>query len=154
MKRKLILLFGLMCISSVSAEEYYLNLKLKDGTTATFSIQEITKITFKEISRIKDAKEFNNFVKTFVLFQNYPNPFNPTTMIEYQLPRAGETEIKIFNIKGQLIKKITNEFQQAGNYKIEWDGKDATGQKVTSGLYIYQIKFDNTVLSKKMILAR
>ena len=154
MKRILILLFCLMCIASVFAEEYYLNVKLKDGTTATFSVQEITKITFNGISKIKDAKEFNNFVKTFLLFQNYPNPFNPTTTIEYQLPRAGETEIKIFNVKGQLIKKITNEFQQAGNCKIEWDGKDAAGQTVTSGLYIYQVKFENTVLSKKMILVR
>ena len=154
MKSKLILLFCVICISSVSADEFYLNVKLKDGTTATFSVQEIIKITFNEISKIKDVNEFNNFVKTFVLFQNYPNPFNPTTTIEYQLPRAGETEIKIFNVKGQLIKKITKGFQQAGNYKIEWDGKDAAGQKVTSGLYIYQIKFENTVLSKKMILTR
>lgn len=154
MKEIFILLFCLMCISSVSAEEYYLNVKLKDGTTATFSVQEITKITFTGISKIKDVKEFNNFFKTFVLFQNHPNPFNPSTTIEYQLPRAGETEIKIFNINGQLIKKITNEFKEAGNYKTEWDGKNATGQTVTSGLYIYQIKFENTVLSKTMILVR
>lgn len=86
----------------------------------------------------------------FALYQNYPNPLNPETNIKYQIPESGNVELKIFNISGQEIKNLRNENQQAGSYEVHWDGRDHNGQRVSSGIYIYQIKFNNLTQSKKL----
>jgi len=94
----------------------------------------------------------------YALFQNYPNPFNPETTIKYQLPEPSEVTINIYNIEGQLVKSLVNQNQLAGYYSVIWDGKDAIGKKVASGVYIYQIRAKNSkescVQTKKMILVR
>ena len=86
----------------------------------------------------------------FALYQNYPNPLNPETNIKYQIPESGNVELKIFNISGQEIKNLRNEYQQAGCYEVHWDGRDHNGQRVSSGIYIYQIKFNILTQSKKL----
>jgi hypothetical protein len=78
--------------------------------------------------------------KTYALEQNYPNPFNPVTMIKYQLPAPSRVKLKIYNILGQEIKKLVDENIKAGNYKIQWDGKNEHNRQVASGIYIYRIE--------------
>ena len=76
----------------------------------------------------------------FALDPNYPNPFNPETKINYQLPEKSTVVIKIFNLKGQLIWTLLNEFKAPGYYTVVWDGRDASGLSIPSGTYFYQIK--------------
>ncbi len=104
-------------------------------------------------------------VTGFELSQNYPNPFNPTTAIRYQLPKSGSVELTIYNLLGQEIRKLVNENRIAGQYTVQWDGRDETGAAVASGVYLYRLKAGEPsggspgaaqgfVETKKMLLLR
>lgn len=90
----------------------------------------------------------------FDLKPNYPNPFNPSTTIKYQLPKAVDVHLEIYNILGQRVKTLVNKKAEAGYYEVVWDGTNDFGQKVASGLYIYRIKAGDYVKSYKMILMK
>ncbi|MCD4791911.1 MAG: T9SS type A sorting domain-containing protein [Bacteroidales bacterium] len=75
----------------------------------------------------------------FILQQNNPNPFNTQTTINYQLPVKAHTILKIYNIFGQEIRTLTDENKSAGSHSVIWDGKNNTGQQVSSGIYFYNI---------------
>lgn len=97
----------------------------------------------------------NDMGDKFRLSQNYPNPFNPTTTIAYQLPRRGSLEISVYNSIGQLVKTLVDgKIEEAGNYVITWDGKNEIGNTVPTGTYFYQVRLDNQVQAKKMLLIK
>lgn len=91
---------------------------------------------------------------SFKVEQNYPNPFNPSTTINYSINSPGTIGIKIFDIKGELIKSISKEHQHIGNFQYVWDGKNSQGTDVSSGAYFYQIKNGEKLETKKMMLLR
>jgi flagellar hook assembly protein FlgD len=84
----------------------------------------------------------------------YPNPFNPTTAISYQLPEESEVELIIYNIKGQLIKTLSNELKPAGDHSVIWDSRDYNQKPVSSGIYFYKLKAGDFQRVRKMILLR
>jgi hypothetical protein len=86
------------------------------------------------------------------LIQNYPNPFNPTTTITYSLPTSSNVVLTIYNVMGQKIKTLVNTRQNAGNYEIQWNGSNEKGERVSSGVYLYQLKTDSYSEAKKMVL--
>ena len=90
----------------------------------------------------------------FALSQNFPNPFNPETSISFQIPEESYVVLKVFNLLGKEIKTLVNETKQAGNHTVQWDGRDNNGNKVVSGLYLYQIKAGNFSCIKKMALMK
>ncbi|RIK66264.1 hypothetical protein DCC62_25350 [candidate division KSB1 bacterium] len=91
----------------------------------------------------------------FMLQQNYPNPFNPSTAITYQLPLNSEVKLAVYNIAGQLVRKLVDgERQSAGAHTITWDGKDESGKLAASGVYVYRLETVSRVDSQKMILLR
>ena len=91
----------------------------------------------------------------YKLAQNFPNPFNATTRIEYRLPLQNTISLTIYNMLGQeIVKLVDTEYQRAGNYSVLWNGKDANGMNVTSGMYIYALKFGNFEKSKQMMLLK
>jgi hypothetical protein len=90
----------------------------------------------------------------YALQQNYPNPFNPSTEIKFSLPEASQTELVIFNVLGQKVRTLIDGQLTAGEYQISWDGKDADGKDVSSGLYLYRLKAGESTLTRKMVLAR
>jgi hypothetical protein len=90
-----------------------------------------------------------NPVTNYVLYHNYPNPFNPTTTIRYEIPQDGIVTIKVYDILGQEVRTILNEFKQADRYEVNFN---AFG--LASGVYIYRMKVNDYITSKKMILIR
>lgn len=88
------------------------------------------------------------------LDQNYPNPFNPATMIEFHVSKPGHIRIAIYNLTGQTVAVLVDQFLSAGSYSVSWDGKDRTGTNVPSGTYVYRISAGNTAKSRKLILMR
>ena len=70
---------------------------------------------------------------------NYPNPFNNATQIAYRLPMEGDVVITIYNMQGQVVRSLVNEYQVRGNYEVQWDGRDQGGYTVSSGIYIYRL---------------
>jgi len=89
--------------------------------------------------------------KKFILYQNYPNPFNSKTKIKFSIPLSGFTSLKIYNLLGQEIATLVNEPKQIGEYEIEFD---ADKYNLSSGVYIYQLKNNSFVQSKKFILMK
>ncbi|MBM3239033.1 T9SS type A sorting domain-containing protein [Candidatus Poribacteria bacterium] len=93
------------------------------------------------------------------LFQNYPNPFNPDTWLPYQLATAAPVTIRIYNTKGQLIRIINLGLKKAGIYITKngaayWDGKNATGETVSSGVYFYQLQAGGFFATRKMVIVK
>ncbi len=85
----------------------------------------------------------------FSLFQNYPNPFNPSTTIRYELPERSTVVIRVYDILGRLVTTLTNELANAGYFSTVWDGLNASGTMVGSGVYVYTM--DVTTLSGRRI---
>lgn len=86
------------------------------------------------------VEENTTFSKNYQLFQNFPNPFNPTTTIEYYLAEPAKVKLCVYNIAGKAVKVLTDRIKQAGQYAEQWNGKDANGNKVASGIYLYRIE--------------
>ena len=91
---------------------------------------------------------------TLTLHQNYPNPFNPGTSVDFSLARSGQVELRIYNILGELIETLFSGTLPAGDHQVYWDGLDKNGQPVATGIYLYQLRQNETVITKKMILAK
>ncbi len=151
MKTILLLMF---LTYSISLAQVYMNIKNKDGTTQSYKIEDIRKLTFSGVVGVEEGKKIGNAIKSFTLLQNYPNPFNPSTTIEYKIPKAGNVDVNIYNINGQLIRTIKSGFQNFGIYKVIWNGENNLGQKVSSGIYLLQVKYNKSILTKKIILIK
>ncbi len=95
------------------------------------------------------TKDENTIVKDYRLEQNFPNPFNPSTIIRYQIPEAGKVTLKIYDVLGREVKNLVDEFQQGGIHSIPFDAGS-----LASGVYFYQLRVNNFISAKKMILLR
>ncbi|MDN5354925.1 MAG: hypothetical protein PWQ09_1681 [Candidatus Cloacimonadota bacterium] len=89
-----------------------------------------------------------------IMSQNYPNPFNPTTSIEFSIPHSSKVELAIYNLKGQVVKTLVSRNLAAGNHIVNWNGKDNTGNQVSSGVYFYKLQTANANITKKMLLMK
>ena len=86
---------------------------------------------------------------------NYPNPFNPNTTISFNIPKSGNVDLVIYNIKGQKVKTLTNEKYLKGEHSLIWNGKNDSNQNVSSGVYFYKLNVDGkTVNVKKCLLMK
>lgn len=111
-------------------------------------------LSFFELSSTMVAHHPIQKPSEFILYGNYPNPFNPGTLIRYQLASEEKVDLRIFNLLGEEIRSLVNEHKPAGDYEIYWDGRDQRGQRVASGVYVYQMKAGATLKSRKMMLLR
>lgn len=93
-------------------------------------------------------------VNNFHLNQNYPNPFNPETVIEYVLRENSQVNLSIYNILGQHIRTLVNEYQASGLKRVKWNGEDGDGKKASSGIYFYEIEAGDFSQTKKMLLLK
>ena len=125
-------------------------------------IDDITRLPVKNITAQVQEIVNNNFdpnilsvnndpvkVSGYYLHQNYPNPFNPTTTIRFEIPQDGVVTIKIFDIFGQEVTTILNEFQKADRYEVVFNSIG-----LSSGVYIYRMKVNEFIQSNKMILLK
>jgi hypothetical protein len=90
----------------------------------------------------------------FIVLQNIPNPFAGSTNILYEIPRVGHVRADIITIDGRLVCELHDGLVIPGRHGVEWDGKDANGQKVASGVYFYRVRFDTKTITKKMVHLR
>ncbi len=85
---------------------------------------------------------------------NYPNPFNPETTIAMNIPADGYASLKIYNVKGQLVTTLVDDFVEAGINNITWKGTDDNNNPVTSGIYFYKLETGNQSVTSKMIMLK
>lgn len=89
-----------------------------------------------------------------MLYPNFPNPFNPVTTIEYSLARAERVEIAVFDVNGRRLATLVDERKVAGRYRETWNGRNAGGRQVASGIYFCRMRTDSKTMVNKMILLR
>ena len=144
----------MLCVCSVYSQTYYMNVRMKGRSTTSIAIREIQKLTFSNVISAVGNEKLVSMIKTFRLLQNYPNPFNPTTTIEYQIPKSGNVEINIFALNGQLVRTLESTHQTPGTHTVVWNARNNDAQSVASGLYIYQVGFEKSILAKKMLFIK
>ena len=103
---------------------------------------------------LEAAKCFDSRPQGFSLSQNYPNPFNPRTSIRYALPQDAEVRLTVYNVLGQRVATLVDEYQSAGYSTVWWDGKDANGDEVSSGVYFYRLTAGEFSEVKKMMMVK
>jgi hypothetical protein len=108
----------------------------------------------RESSEGSQSEMSENMPKVYALRQNIPNPFGRETVIQYQLPKKSNVELKIYNIIGQQIQTLVNKSQKPGFYRIEWNGMNKNGDDVSSGIYFYRLNTGDFVKTRKMILLK
>ena len=91
---------------------------------------------------------------TLELMSNFPNPFNPDTKISFRLPSSQNVKLVIYNVLGQLVNELVNNELPAGTHTFVWNGTDAAGKTVSTGIYFYSIETDNQKIVKKMIFSK
>jgi hypothetical protein len=116
------------------------------GLYAAFTTQIVTDV--------EDDQSGDILPYHFELSQNYPNPFNPITTIKYSLPKRNRVTIEVYNALGQKVRTLVNREESAGSYTITWDGTNASGKSVSTGVYLYRFQAGNHIESKKMLLLR
>ncbi|QOJ28454.1 MAG: S8 family serine peptidase [Ignavibacteriales bacterium] len=141
----------------ISAGPY--NIPAGESVTVAFAIaagQNVTDLRnelalarskYQEI--LTSAEEVITQPLTYELSQNYPNPFNPSTVIQFQIPEAGNVSLKVYDITGREVKTLVNEYMQSGTWQASFDG---TG--LASGVYFYEIKVNSFIQNRKMILLK
>ncbi|MCK4339330.1 MAG: T9SS type A sorting domain-containing protein, partial [Candidatus Cloacimonetes bacterium] len=127
------------------------NIEVMDG--------EFTQLNFSMTTNLAvDEPPSYTSHQPIIQLYNYPNPVNPDiigTTISFSLPKnINKVELKIYNIKGQLVKNCKVENAKSGVNNIFWDGKDDSGKPVANGIYFYKLSVNNKNLIKKMIILR
>jgi hypothetical protein len=84
----------------------------------------------------------------------WPNPFNPQTNIWFSLPSSQDVELKVFDVRGYLVKCLVSEHMPAGKHKVRWDGTDTNDRSMASGVYLCRLKADRINLTKRITLVR
>jgi len=133
------------CARSVCAKDGYIYLSYDDGGLHILQLDSTTAIEYPQEFYMPEA---------FALYQNYPNPFNAQTCIEYDLPRDAHVSLRIYNILGQRVKTLADDFQPAGRYQVFWDGRDGMGSEVASGIYFIRLETVTYAFTRKMVLLR
>ncbi len=90
----------------------------------------------------------------FALERNYPNPFNPSTDIAYALPRQVYVTLTVYDVSGREVRRLVDASQSAGRYQVRWDGTDAQGSPVRSGVYFYRLATEDWRKTQSMVLLK
>lgn len=102
----------------------------------------------KIMNRVGDSEQCNTPV---ILSQNYPNPFRNTTKLCFYLPKEEKASVSVYNIKGELVRKLSDGLLKSGKHNVIWDGKNDTGQKVAAGVYLYRLEASGNKITKKLL---
>jgi N-acetylmuramoyl-L-alanine amidase len=100
------------------------------------------------------AGDTEAIVQVYQLAQNFPNPFNPSTMITFSLPEPTQLRLEIYNLRGEKIRSLVDQFYPAGNWQLRWNATDEQSQKVPSGIYLYYLITPAHREMKKMMLLK
>ncbi|MEL6823487.1 MAG: FlgD immunoglobulin-like domain containing protein, partial [Calditrichota bacterium] len=135
---------------------YIMPFNAQSGTwtfRATF-LGEVYEKTFL-VPILTDVQNENDILpERSELQQNYPNPFNPETTIAYRLEKSSKVRLTIFNLLGEEIRSLIRVNQSAGDYQVNWNGRDNTGSIVGSGTYLYRLETDTYSETRQMIFLK
>jgi hypothetical protein len=127
-------------------DEMYI--RKNDGTTDVFRLSEVNYILFNGISAV------DNINLNLLKVNNYPNPSELKTTFEFTLDKRSNIELSIFDVDGSLMKLLIKGTYDIGDYNIDWDLTGSNGKKVSTGNYFYQLKVDNIIITKQLIIIK
>jgi hypothetical protein len=135
-----------------SLDEYqYIDRDVEPGRTYSYLLE----------SRTADGevRELHRGVATMpsrelVLEQNVPNPFNPRTSIRFYLPARTDVKLHVYDVRGAFVRELAGGKYDVGPHSVDWDGTDASGNRVASGFYVYRLVTDGRAMSRKMLLLK
>lgn len=131
-------------------KDFTLSLEVTDlGRNGLTSTNTISVIVNDETNKIVSDVIPSNFEEG--LYQNYPNPFNPSTSIKYQLKYGSSVKLTVFDILGEQVVELVNEFQEPGQHSVIWNGLNGKNLNVAGGFYIIRLQTDFGIYSKKML---
>jgi hypothetical protein len=90
----------------------------------------------------------------FRLYQNNPNPFNPVTRIRYEVASRARVSLDVFDVRGELVRRLVDEAKGPGSYVAEWDGKNTEGERASTGVYFYRLTAGTFSETRKMVLLK
>ena len=91
---------------------------------------------------------------SFALSQNYPNPFNPSTSIKFAVPNKSHVNLEIYDILGRKVNTLVDSEFDAGYHTVIWDGRNSSGEQVSTGVYFYRLNAGDYSSSKKMTIIK
>ena len=150
MKFRLILIaIGFAVSANCYAQSDTLLIKLKNGTVEKIAVSQIKKVQFENVTSAVENSVLNNSLQ---VKGNYPNPFEEKTNIEFEIESAGEVQITIYDNKGNQIQTLECNDCQAGKNTLQWNGIDKAGNKASSGVYYYEVRYGKATQARKMII--
>ncbi len=93
-------------------------------------------------------------VKRFALHAAVPNPFNPSTLLSFELPEVSRVQLVVYDVTGRRIRVLVDGLHEAGNHEVTWDARDDSGSHVSSGVYLYQLRAEGFVESRRVVLLK
>ena len=120
-----------------------------EGDPMVFLPYDQKRVTLGPAQAVEEI-ETSKKPKAFALGNAYPNPFNPETTIQFSLPWEVQVTVKIYNAQGQFVRDLVNEQLGPGRFTLTWDGTDAQGATVASGVYTYKIEVPGLRMSKQV----
>ncbi len=131
-------------------------LRLYPEASEPVRLVRLTRASFNDgrIAGIADLPTTETRPRAFRLLPNAPNPFNPETLIRYELPHESAVKLDVFNALGQEVRTLVRQIQSAGAYQVRWDGRDARGAQLTSGMYFYRLTTPEDQAMQKMVLLK
>ena len=133
------------------------SLRLIGSLRGTFYLDEIRLVAARysgEITAVREEEDRSSAPRAFALDPNYPNPFNSSTTIRYRLAEPGRVRLEIFDVQGQKVKTLADGYAGLGVYQVEWDGADASGKPVATGVYLARLQKGSISLVHKMLLLK
>jgi len=103
---------------------------------------------------VEDDDESREVPTATALLGNYPNPFNPSTTMRYALSENAHVTLTVYNMLGQVVKTVVNDYRSEGYYEVLWDGRHEFGSNAASGIYIYRMVAGNFVQTKRMLFLK
>jgi len=124
--------------------------RVKITDAANSALYDISDTSFTIDLASDVTEEYNNHIPNdYQLSQNYPNPFNPSTLISFGIPESGLVSLKIYNLLGEEVRTLINNFKTAGTYRIEFNGIG-----LPTGVYLYRLQTTSFVDTRKMLLIK
>ena len=123
-----------------------------NGASCEFALDDIYWEGGGTVDVIYENKDI--IAEDFILYDNYPNPFNPSTNISYSILNREHVNIIIFDVNGSIVIALFNDYESAGTYSIDWNGKNEKGIQVSAGVYLYSIEAGEFRQTKKMVLLK
>jgi hypothetical protein len=145
--------------SNVPGEEYVIHKGVKPDEEVWLSRDGVAKGEDDVVKRalawinttngVGDIEGKTQLPSHYALSQNYPNPFNPSTTIKFELPKASQVNLTVFDILGREVSVLVNERREAGVHEVKFDGS-----KLASGVYVYRLQAGGFVQSKRLVLLK